>query len=308
MRLPAGVNSPARSGFCGFRRSDWGGSFVSAVWGMALLSLRRNRELLAINLGALLVGSVLVVDAHLHPRCPWSGGIGTAITEVALAALVPLTLRRRINREWSPRWARAVGGSRSGYGAGVASLVILVGCAFRAAGAVVLARGGSILRYCLPCEPCPTSCSTSCAAGALALPQEVAREFLSHHPKSHRLASSRAVKSPACPVCGGQSRFVFTAEDRNRRITDERFPYNCCEVCSTIFLATTLESPSLYYGSEYHPFDTVGKPIWSGDAELLAAEAWRVETLQRIAGTGGVIDIGAGAGGSPRRPSNEASR
>jgi SAM-dependent methyltransferase len=110
-------------------------------------------------------------------------------------------------------------------------------------------------------------------------------------------ASGRAPRDPGCPVCGGSSRFVFTAEDRNRRIADELFPYNRCEACSTVFLAKTLENPSLYYGSEYHPFDAAGKPIWSGDAELMAAEAWRVQTLQRIAGTGAAIDIGAGAGG-----------
>lgn len=98
-----------------------GGSFVSAVWGMALLSLRRNRELLAINLGALLVGSVLVLTlASTHGAR--GAALGTAITEVALAALVPLTLRRRI--PGMVPTMRAV--APVAFAAGIAALVVLI--------------------------------------------------------------------------------------------------------------------------------------------------------------------------------------
>ncbi len=70
-----------------------GGSFVSAVWGMALLSLRRNRELMFVNLAALIVGSVLVVVlASTHGA--QGAALGTAITEVTLAAAVPFVLHR----------------------------------------------------------------------------------------------------------------------------------------------------------------------------------------------------------------------
>jgi PST family polysaccharide transporter len=70
-----------------------GGSFVSAVWGMALLSLRRNRELMFINLGALIAGTVLVVTlASTHGAR--GAALGTAITEVGLAMTVPFVLRR----------------------------------------------------------------------------------------------------------------------------------------------------------------------------------------------------------------------
>lgn len=70
-----------------------GGSFVSAVWAIALLSLRRNRELMYVNLGALLVGSVLVVTLASTYGAE-GAALGTAITEVGLAAVVPFVLRR----------------------------------------------------------------------------------------------------------------------------------------------------------------------------------------------------------------------
>jgi O-antigen/teichoic acid export membrane protein len=70
-----------------------GGSFVSAVWGMALLSLRRNRQLMLVNLGALLLGTVLVVVLTLAHGAE-GAALGTAITEVALAVAVPFVLRR----------------------------------------------------------------------------------------------------------------------------------------------------------------------------------------------------------------------
>jgi SAM-dependent methyltransferase len=103
--------------------------------------------------------------------------------------------------------------------------------------------------------------------------------------------------SAPCPLCGGRSAFAFAAEDRNRRITAERFDYNRCSVCSTVFLASPPEHLGRYYGGDYHPFDADGEPAWRADADLLAAEAWRVGTLRGLAGTGRLIDVGAGAGG-----------
>jgi O-antigen/teichoic acid export membrane protein len=69
------------------------GSFVSAVWGMALLSLRRNRELMLVNLAALVVGTLLVFTLASADGAQ-GAALGTAITEVGLAATMPLVLRR----------------------------------------------------------------------------------------------------------------------------------------------------------------------------------------------------------------------
>lgn len=103
--------------------------------------------------------------------------------------------------------------------------------------------------------------------------------------------------SAACPLCGGDSLFAFSAGDRNRRITAERFAYHRCRVCSTVFLASPPEDLGRYYGGDYHQFDADGEPLWRADEDLLAAEAWRVRALRGLAGTGRLIDVGAGAGG-----------
>jgi 2-polyprenyl-3-methyl-5-hydroxy-6-metoxy-1,4-benzoquinol methylase len=101
----------------------------------------------------------------------------------------------------------------------------------------------------------------------------------------------------SCPLCGGPARFAFTAEDRNRRITAERFSYHRCRECSSVFLASPPRDLGRYYGGGYHQFDADGQPLWRGDPGLLAAEAWRVQTLRAIVGGGTLIDVGAGAGG-----------
>jgi O-antigen/teichoic acid export membrane protein len=70
-----------------------GASFVGAVWGMAMLSLRLNRQLVLVNLGGLVLGSVLVV-ALASTYGAEGAAAGTAITEVLLAGLVPFVLAR----------------------------------------------------------------------------------------------------------------------------------------------------------------------------------------------------------------------
>jgi SAM-dependent methyltransferase len=110
-------------------------------------------------------------------------------------------------------------------------------------------------------------------------------------------ARSDAAAAQRCPLCGGSSAFAFTAEDRNRRIAPERFPYHRCGSCSTVFLASPPADPSRYYGGDYHQFDAAGEPLWRGDERLLAAEVWRAQTLSRLVEPGTLIDVGAGAGG-----------
>jgi O-antigen/teichoic acid export membrane protein len=71
-----------------------GGSFVSAVWGYVLLSLRMQRELIVINLAALAGGVVLV--AVLTSLAGADGAAGaTAATELSLAVVGGLALARR---------------------------------------------------------------------------------------------------------------------------------------------------------------------------------------------------------------------
>jgi SAM-dependent methyltransferase len=108
--------------------------------------------------------------------------------------------------------------------------------------------------------------------------------------------SHRGADHP-CPLCGGPSRFAFAAEDRNRRIAGESFAYNRCSICSTVFMVDAPADLARYYSGGYHQFDDAGEPLWKGDPGLLAAEAWRVQTLRRFVEPGPLIDVGAGAGG-----------
>lgn len=70
-----------------------GGSFVSSVWGLTLLSLRRNRALVLVNVVGLIVGTVLVVLLATSHGAR-GAALGTAITEVLLAISIPLLLHR----------------------------------------------------------------------------------------------------------------------------------------------------------------------------------------------------------------------
>lgn len=98
-----------------------GGSFVSAVWSIALLSLRRNRELIYVNLGALIVGSILVVTLASAYGAR-GAALGTAVTEIALAAVVPLVLRHT-DRHLMPSLAAV---PRVAFAAGLAAAVVLI--------------------------------------------------------------------------------------------------------------------------------------------------------------------------------------
>jgi SAM-dependent methyltransferase len=112
------------------------------------------------------------------------------------------------------------------------------------------------------------------------------------------MTTDSAGGAPAqCPLCGGGSVFAFAAGDRNHRTTHESFAYYRCRQCSTVFLASPPDDLGLYYTNDYHPFDREGQPRWRHDSGLLAAEAWRVGTLQDLVSPGTLIDVGAGAGG-----------
>jgi SAM-dependent methyltransferase len=80
-------------------------------------------------------------------------------------------------------------------------------------------------------------------------------------------------------------------------VSERRFRYYRCGVCSTIFLADVPGELTAYYHREYYAFDAAGEPPWRHDDTLLAAEAWRGELLRGAAGGGPLIDVGAGAGG-----------
>lgn len=61
-----------------------------------------------------------------------------------------------------------------------------------------------------------------------------------------RIAASAA--AAPCPICGSASHFAFAARDRNRRITTERFAYNRCRTCATVFMVDPPGDLGRYYG------------------------------------------------------------
>jgi 2-polyprenyl-3-methyl-5-hydroxy-6-metoxy-1,4-benzoquinol methylase len=110
-------------------------------------------------------------------------------------------------------------------------------------------------------------------------------------------ADSAAPNRRACPLCGAASPYAFTARDRNRETTSERFTYNRCIACATIFMADAPADLSRYYLDDYHGFKPDGAPEWTTNPALLEVEAFRVRLLRRHVEPGSLIDVGAGPGG-----------
>jgi SAM-dependent methyltransferase len=107
------------------------------------------------------------------------------------------------------------------------------------------------------------------------------------------------VASPAraCPFCGAEATFAFTARDRNREASSERFTYDRCHACGTVFLVDPPGDLSRYYVGDYHGFGADEAPAWQHIRVLQEVERERVELLRRHVSPGALIDVGAGAGG-----------
>jgi SAM-dependent methyltransferase len=99
-----------------------------------------------------------------------------------------------------------------------------------------------------------------------------------------------------CPLCGAQSTYALTAHDRNRETTAERFTYNRCESCATVFMVDPPAELAPYYAGDYHGFGPDGAPEWTHNPTLLEVEAFRVRLLAKHVEPGSLIDIGAGPG------------
>jgi SAM-dependent methyltransferase len=105
-----------------------------------------------------------------------------------------------------------------------------------------------------------------------------------------------ASAAPPCPLCGAASVFALSASDRNRETTSERFTYNRCSACGTIFMVDVPADLAPYYRGDYHGFRPDGEPEWTHNQTLLNVEAFRVAMLRRHVQPGTLIDVGAGAG------------
>ena len=106
-----------------------------------------------------------------------------------------------------------------------------------------------------------------------------------------------ALDARSCPLCGAGSTHTLTAGDRNRESTAERFDYNRCLACGTVFMVDVPAELGRYYEGDYYGFDADGVPEWTHNPTLLEVEAWRARLLRRHVAPGPLIDVGAGPGG-----------
>ncbi len=106
-------------------------------------------------------------------------------------------------------------------------------------------------------------------------------------------AAARArAKSPACPLCGGQTRHVFDAADLNRATDDERFAYSCCAVCASWFQPEPPRDLAPYYPQAYYELPSAAELDRLAQSQAPIARM----LLERAGGAGRLIEIGPGEG------------
>jgi 2-polyprenyl-3-methyl-5-hydroxy-6-metoxy-1,4-benzoquinol methylase len=95
----------------------------------------------------------------------------------------------------------------------------------------------------------------------------------------------------ACPLCGGQSRQLLVATDRNRGVSDDAFPYRECARCGTVFIADPPADLGGFYTTDYHD-----EPDRKTRAKLLEAERDRLRMLLEHIEPGRLTEIGPSYG------------
>jgi SAM-dependent methyltransferase len=96
-----------------------------------------------------------------------------------------------------------------------------------------------------------------------------------------------------CSNCYRAARFLFRAEDWNRRITRESFAYYRCKACGLIFLSPVPVDLGDYYPQDYYTFPR-------GLAEVVRAaemERYKIDILRRFKSGGRLLEIGPSWGG-----------
>jgi 2-polyprenyl-3-methyl-5-hydroxy-6-metoxy-1,4-benzoquinol methylase len=100
----------------------------------------------------------------------------------------------------------------------------------------------------------------------------------------------------ACPFCGARARRALQARDRNREITDERFFYDRCLTCGSVFLTNVPTDLGRYYEGDYYHFDPDGEPTWRSSEHRRHSASYRVGLLGDHVSRGHLIEIGSGTG------------
>ncbi len=102
------------------------------------------------------------------------------------------------------------------------------------------------------------------------------------------------MSAPACPNCGSATRPRLTARDRNRNLSDERFPYWQCVRCGVIFLSPVPADIGRFYPADYYALPATRDELVRVSRPH---EAYKVELLRALAPAGRLVEVGPGIGG-----------
>ncbi len=107
------------------------------------------------------------------------------------------------------------------------------------------------------------------------------------------------MSEPACPLCAGPARVLFTARDLNRAVDDARFTYARCRRCATRFL---LDPPADI--GRYYPQGYFVRPDAQELESAARAERPSLEPLLAHVEGGRLVEVGPGDGAFSRAARN----
>ncbi|CAM3774417.1 class I SAM-dependent methyltransferase [Polynucleobacter arcticus] len=101
------------------------------------------------------------------------------------------------------------------------------------------------------------------------------------------------MKTATCLNCSHASPLFFKAEDYNRRVSKESFPYYRCPNCKLVFLDPVPNNLGEYYQTDYYD---VPNSISEHDARAKNLQQWKIDLVNRFAKKGKLLEIGPAYG------------
>ena len=101
------------------------------------------------------------------------------------------------------------------------------------------------------------------------------------------------MKTASCLNCSHASPLFFKAEDYNRRVSEESFPYYRCPNCKLVFLDPVPNNLGEYYQTDYYD---VPDSIFEHDARAKHLQQWKIDLVNRFAKKGKLLEIGPAYG------------
>ena len=95
-----------------------------------------------------------------------------------------------------------------------------------------------------------------------------------------------------CPYCGQGALPLFKAHDRNKRISNDSFPYFRCASCRLIFLHPVPPDLGIYYSRDYYSI-----PASKAELEVISGkERFKLDLITPFIKTGRLLEIGPAFG------------